>query len=141
MGIIVAVATTMLCSSFAFAAPIKIGLMAPITGAFASKGQDMQKICELMTEELNKVGGINGNKVQLIIKDDGSMLRSAAAAASRLVAADVYAAIGTYGSAVTEASQDIHDEAEIVQIGTDYGQSRKLRISVTKIENGPDRSF
>lgn len=31
MGIVAAVATAMLCSSFAFAAPIKIGLMAPIT--------------------------------------------------------------------------------------------------------------
>ena len=118
MGIVAAVATAMLCSSFAFAAPIKIGLMAPITGAFASEGQDMQKICELMTEELNKAGGINGNKVQLVIEDDGSTPRSAATAASRLVAADVCAAIGTYGSAVTEASQDIYDEAGIVQIGT-----------------------
>lgn len=71
MGIVAAVATAMLCSSFAFAAPIKIGLMAPITGAFASEGQDMQKICELMTEELNKAGGINGNKVQLVIEDGG----------------------------------------------------------------------
>ena len=118
MGIVAAVATAMLCSSFAFAAPIKIGLMAPITGAFASEGQDMQKICELMTEELNKAGGINGNKVQLVIEDDGSTPRSAATAASRLVAADVCAAIGTYGSAVTEASQDIYDEAGIVQLGT-----------------------
>ena len=118
MGIVAAVATAMLCSSFAFAAPIKIGLMAPITGAFASEGQDMQKICELMTEELNKAGGINGNKVQLVIEDDGSTPRSAATPASRLVAADVCAAIGTYGSAVTEASQDIYDEAGIVQIGT-----------------------
>ena len=118
MGIVAAVATAMLCSSFAFAAPINIGLMAPITGAFASEGQDMQKICELMTEELNKAGGINGNKVQLVIEDDGSTPRSAATAASRLVAADVCAAIGTYGSAVTEASQDIYDEAGIVQIGT-----------------------
>lgn len=111
MGIVAAVATAMLCSSFAFAAPIKIGLMAPITGAFASEGQDMQKICELMTEELNKAGGINGNKVQLVIEDDGSTPRSAATAASRLVAADVCAAIGTYGSAVTEASQDIYDRS------------------------------
>ena len=44
MGIVAAVATAMLCSSFAFAAPIKIGLMAPITGAFASEGQDLSLI-------------------------------------------------------------------------------------------------
>ncbi len=52
------------------------------------------------------------------MEDDGSAPRSAATAASRLVAADVPAVIGTYGSAVTEASQDIYDEAGVVQIGT-----------------------
>ncbi len=106
------------CASPAAAEPIKIGLMAPITGAFASEGQDMQKICELLTEELNKAGGINGRQVKLVVEDDGSTPRSAATAASRLVAAGVCAAVGTYGSAVTEASQDIYDEAGIVQVAT-----------------------
>lgn len=115
----VAVVTLALFSvSAAHAAPIKIGLMAPITGAFASEGQDMQKICRLMVEELNKAGGINGQQIELIVEDDGSTPRSAATAASRLVAAGVPAVIGTYGSAVTEASQDIYDEAGVVQIGT-----------------------
>jgi branched-chain amino acid transport system substrate-binding protein len=92
--------------------------MAPITGAFASEGQDMQKILELMTEEINKAGGIDGNRIELVVEDDGSTPRSAATAASRLVAAGVPAVVGTYGSAVTEASQDIYDEAGIVQIAT-----------------------
>ena len=47
-----------LCAGSALAATVKIGLMAPITGAFASEGQDMQKIVELMVEELNKAGVI-----------------------------------------------------------------------------------
>ena len=107
-----------LCSSAAFAGSVKIGLMAPITGAFASEGQDMQKTLELMVEEVNKAGGINGNTIELVVEDDGSTPRSAATAASRLVAKGVCAVIGTYGSAVTEASQDIYDEAGIVQIAT-----------------------
>lgn len=110
--------TSLLCAGVAFAATVKIGLMAPITGAFASEGQDMQKLLELMVEETNKSGGVNGAKVELIVEDDGSTPRSAATAASRLVSKGVPVAIGTYGSAVTEASQDIYDEAGIVQIGT-----------------------
>lgn len=111
-------AAALFCVSIASAATVKIGLMAPITGAFASEGQDMKKIVELMVEEVNKAGGINGNTIELVVEDDGSTPRSAATAASRLVAAGVPAAIGTYGSAVTQASQDIYDEAGIVQIGT-----------------------
>lgn len=113
-----ALTAALLLAGTASAATIKIGLMAPITGAFASEGQDMKKIVELMAENLNSAGGINGDKVEVIVEDDGSAPRSAATAASRLVAAGVPAAIGTYGSAVTEASQDIYDEAGVVQIGT-----------------------
>jgi len=122
------------CATTALAATVKIGLMAPLTGAFASEGQDMRKIVELMVEEVNKAGGINGQKVQLIVEDDGSTPRSAATAASRLVAAGVPAAIGTYGSAVTQASQDIYDEAGVVQVATG-----STAIQLT--ETGKERFF
>ena len=111
-------AALLICAGAAFAGTVKIGLMAPITGAFASEGQDMQKIVELMVEEMNKAGGINGNTIELVVEDDGSTPRSAATAASRLVAKGVPVVIGTYGSAVTEASQDIYNEAGIVQVAT-----------------------
>ena len=142
---ILAIASVVLfCAATAFAAPVKIGLMAPITGAFASEGQDMKKILEILVEETNKAGGINGEKVELIVEDDGSTPRSAATAASRLVAQGVPAAVGTYGSAVTEASQDIYDEAGIVQIGTgstsirltDKGMKRFFRTCPRDDEQG-----
>lgn len=102
----------------ALAEPVKIGLMAPLTGAFASEGQDMRKLVELLAEEVNKAGGINGDPVVLIVEDDGSDPRQAANAAQRLIAKEVFASIGTYGSAITEASQSIYDEAEVIQITT-----------------------
>ncbi|MDL2279812.1 branched-chain amino acid ABC transporter substrate-binding protein [Desulfovibrio sp. OttesenSCG-928-G11] len=137
-------AVAMFCAATAFAAPVKIGLMAPITGAFASEGQDMKKILEILVEETNKAGGINGEKVELVVEDDGSTPRSAATAASRLVAQGVPAVVGTYGSAVTEASQDIYDEAGIVQIGTgstsirltDKGMKRFFRTCPRDDEQG-----
>lgn len=102
----------------ALAADIKIGLMCPLTGKWASEGQDMKNIVSLLVEETNARGGINGDKVDLIVEDDGGDPRTAALAAQKLASAGVSAVIGTYGSAVTEATQNILDEAGIVQIGT-----------------------
>lgn len=102
----------------ALAADIKIGLMCPLTGKWASEGQDMKNIVSLLVHETNASGGINGKKVELVVEDDAGDPRTAALAAQKLASAGVVAVIGTYGSAVTEASQNILDEAEIVQIGT-----------------------
>lgn len=96
--------------------PIKIGLMAPITGAWASEGQDMEQIVQLLADEINAAGGVNGQKIDIITEDDGGDPRTAALAAQRLSTMGIVAVIGTYGSAVTEASQGIYDEAGIIQI-------------------------
>lgn len=111
-----------LCCFFAAvsasAETLKIGLMCPLTGKWASEGQDMRNIVSLLVDEANAKGGINGNKLELVVEDDAGDPRTAALAAQKLASAGVIAAIGTYGSAVTEASQNIFDEAGIVQIGT-----------------------
>lgn len=104
--------------SQAMAEPIKIGVMCALTGPFASEGQDMRNVVEILAAELNKSGGIKGEKVEIIVEDDAGDPRSAALAAQRLSTKGVVAVIGTYGSAVTEASQSIYDEAGIVQIAT-----------------------
>lgn len=111
-------AALLFCATCAFAADIKIGLMCPLTGKWASEGQDMKNIVTLLAEQTNARGGINGKKVELVIEDDAGDPRTGALAAQKLVSAGVVAVIGTYGSAVTEATQNILDEAGIVQIGT-----------------------
>jgi branched-chain amino acid transport system substrate-binding protein len=106
-----------LCAYAAFAADtIKIGLLAPITGSYASEGQGMKQVLELLTADVNAKGGILGKKVTLITEDDGSDPRTAALAAQRLISQGVVAVIGTYGSSVTEPTQGIFDESGIVQI-------------------------
>jgi len=95
---------------------VKIGLLANLTGSYASEGQDAQKILQLMAEDFNAKGGIGGNPIELVVGDAGSTPRAAATAATRLVDAGVQAVVGTYGSAITEATQDIFDEANIVQV-------------------------
>ncbi len=95
---------------------IKIGLMAPLTGSWASEGQEMKQILDLLARELNEAGGLLGRKVEVVAEDDAGDPRTASLAAQRLTTRGVVAVVGTYGSSITEASQTIYDEAEIVQI-------------------------
>ena len=95
---------------------IKIGLMAPLTGAWASEGQEMKQIVDLLVAEVNAKGGILGMQVELITEDDGGDPKTAALAAQKLSTQDIVAVIGTYGSSITEASQNIYDEEQIIQV-------------------------
>ena len=95
---------------------VKIGLMGPMTGSWASEGQEMKQVLDLLAEESNAKGGIAGKKVEVISEDDGGDPRTASLAAQRLATQGVVAVIGTYGSAVTEATQNIYNEAKIIQI-------------------------
>ncbi len=105
---------------------IKIGLMAPLTGSWASEGKDMEQIVTLLAEETNKAGGLLGRQVEIISADDGGDPKTAALAAQRLSTQGVVAVIGTYGSSITEASQNIFDESEIVQVANG---STAIRLS------------
>ena len=104
----------------AMAGTLRIGLMCPLTGGWASEGQDMQHVVSLLVDEVNKAGGIKGNTLELVVEDDGGDPRTAALAAQKLAIAGVSAVIGTYGSAVTEAAQNILDESEILHIATGH---------------------
>jgi len=118
---LIALTTGLFClSGFggAMAEPIQIGVAVNLTGAYAAEGQDARRVIELMVEEINADGGINGDPIELVIGDDGSNPRQSAIAATRLVAAGVKASAGSYTTASTEAAQDIFDEAGVVQIGT-----------------------
>jgi branched-chain amino acid transport system substrate-binding protein len=95
---------------------VKIGLMAPLTGSWASEGQGMKKIVELLAEQQNAKGGVLGKQIEVITEDDGGDPRTASLAAQRLTTKGVAAVVGTYGSSVTEASQAIYDEAGLPQV-------------------------
>ncbi len=103
----------------AFAAKtIKIGVMCPLTGAYASEGQDMDNIVRLLADEVNAAGGVMGKKVEIVTEDDGSDARNSSMAAQRLTTRGIVAVIGTYGSSNTEVTQNIYDEYKIPQIAT-----------------------
>jgi branched-chain amino acid transport system substrate-binding protein len=115
-GAILALAFGLAALGSARADTVKIGLLAPITGSWASEGQEMKRNIELLAAEANAKGGVLGKQIEVVIEDDGGDPRTASLAAQRLTTQGVVAVIGTYGSAVTEATQNIFDEAGIIQI-------------------------
>ncbi|MHC1727136.1 MAG: branched-chain amino acid ABC transporter substrate-binding protein [Syntrophobacteraceae bacterium] len=114
----IAVAALLLCPVFQAnaAEPLKIGLMGPLTGSWASEGAEMKQVLDLLSENVNAKGGVLGRKVEILTQDDGGDPRTAALAAQRLSTLGTGIVIGTYGSAVTEASQNTYDENKIIQI-------------------------
>jgi branched-chain amino acid transport system substrate-binding protein len=106
----------LIAAAAAAAEPIQIGLMAPITGPWASEGQEMKQVLDLLAQEMNAKGGILGRQVEVITEDDGGDPRTAALAAQKLITQGVIAAIGTYGSSVTEATQSIYNESRVIQV-------------------------
>jgi len=116
MTVLAALFGSFFAVSSALAEDIKIGMFTNLTGDYSAEGQDGRRVAELFIELLNEKGGINGEKVELIVEDSGSLPRMGATAATRLAASGAKTVIGTFGSAVTEATQDIFDEADMVHV-------------------------
>jgi urea transport system substrate-binding protein len=85
--------------------PIKIGLMAPLTGVLTDYGTRMEKGARLAVEVLNDKGGILGRKIDFLVEDDKTEPPTAALKAKKLVFKDkVDFLMGTISSATTLAA-------------------------------------
>jgi branched-chain amino acid transport system substrate-binding protein len=60
------------CTETSFAAVIKIGEINPLSGRFAKQGIEIHQGIEVAVAEANTAGGIGGNQLQLISRDDQS---------------------------------------------------------------------
>lgn len=73
--------------------PIKIGLLAPLSGLVKLYGQEISWAGRIACDEINEKGGVLGRPLELVIKDDGSLPETAVPAAFRLVDEDGCSAI------------------------------------------------
>jgi branched-chain amino acid transport system substrate-binding protein len=95
---------------------IKIGLEAPLTGDYALEGKGFQNAVQLLVDQTNAAGGINGKKVQLVIEDDKGDPKEAALVADRMVSNKVAAVIGAYNSTATEPASVTYNRNNILHI-------------------------
>jgi branched-chain amino acid transport system substrate-binding protein len=73
--------------------PIKIGLIASLTGTAAAPMPSMQAAVDLEVETINANGGVNGRPIQIISVDDKSDPTTAVAVATKLITQDEVVAI------------------------------------------------
>jgi branched-chain amino acid transport system substrate-binding protein len=86
-------------------APVKIGVIQPLSGAVAASGNYIRMGAEIARDWINAKGGVNGRKVELLIEDNKSDPKEAASAAEKLIVRDkVPAIMGAWGSSMTLAA-------------------------------------
>ncbi len=122
------------------AAPIKIGVQAPITGKYANEGQGIEKAVKLIAKQHNAKGGLLGRKIEIKVCDDEGQASQAAICARNLVNDGVLAVIGSYTSGAALAAEPIYARANVIQ--TSDGTSDKLtaRGYKTFFRNAPPNS-
>jgi|GEM_PF-2565229 branched-chain amino acid transport system substrate-binding protein len=78
---------------------VSVGVSIPLSGEYADFGKRLLAGLELKREEINAHGGINGNTLKLVIRDNASTPQGAANAADRLGSdEDIPVIIGAYNS-------------------------------------------
>ena len=98
---------------------VKIGHVAPTSGAIAHLGKDNENGARLAIEELNAKGVMIGSrkaKFELLAEDDAADPKQGTAAAQKLVDAKVNAVIGHLNSGTSIPASKIYSDAGIPQV-------------------------
>jgi branched-chain amino acid transport system substrate-binding protein len=94
---------------------IKVGAILAVTGPASFLGAPEAKTLEMLTVDINAKGGINGKKIQLIIKDSGASPEKAISFAKQLIEEEkVFAIIGPSTSGETMAIKNIAEEGKTI---------------------------
>jgi len=116
-------AALILAGAFAGAGPanaageVKIGLSAPLTGDWAEYGSDFKRSVTMVIDKVNKEGGINGKKIELVIADSRGDAKESVLIAEKFVAdPGVIAQVGDFSSSSTMAAAAVYEQAKMVQI-------------------------
>jgi len=96
------------------AAQIKIGSVLSVSGPASFLGDPEKRTLEIYIDEINAKGGINGQKLQLVVYDDAGSADNARTFATRLVEEDkIVAMIGGSTTGSTLAMIPVFEEAKI----------------------------
>jgi branched-chain amino acid transport system substrate-binding protein len=110
----------LICTQVGWAAePLQIGFIGPMTGNFSQVGMEATRVLTLLAEDINSQGGIAGQKVELLLEDDGGNPQTAIAVGEKILLQKPVAVIGSQTSTVTEALQDIFNDRKVIHIS--YG--------------------
>lgn len=106
-------------SASVFAADIKIGVAEALTGGAAQYGIAIRNGFQLAADEINAKGGVNGNKIQLVIEDEQGKKEEAMTVFKKLIFQDkVLMIFGPTLSNSMFAAGPVANAAKVVAFGT-----------------------
>ena len=101
------------------AEPIRIGVMAPLSGDAAAYGEPMRNMIAMAIDEINAAGGISGRQLEPIYEDDKCSGKDGADAAQKLVNADhVKAIIGLMCSSASLAAIPVAEAGQVALLSS-----------------------
>jgi branched-chain amino acid transport system substrate-binding protein len=116
-GVVAAAAAGMLTApAFAAEAPLKIGLILPLTGSFASTGKQIEAACRLYIAKNGDT--VAGRKVELIVKDDtGLAPETTKRIAQEMVVQDKVSVLAGFGlTPLALAAAPVATEAKVPMV-------------------------
>jgi branched-chain amino acid transport system substrate-binding protein len=120
MNIKILAGATMLASlafaPLAQAEDIAIGLIAPLTGPVAAYGEQVKNGAQTAVDEINKKGGVLGQKLVLKLADDAGDPKQGVSAANQLVADGIHFVVGPVTSGVAIPASDVLAENGILMV-------------------------
>ncbi|MDR3590627.1 MAG: ABC transporter substrate-binding protein [Negativicutes bacterium] len=96
---------------------ITLGLTAPMTGDYAEYGTVFKNAAELAIEKINAQGGVNGQKLKLVVGDSKADPKEAANIAQKFVSdSGIIGVIGDFTSTAALAGAPIYQKGGLVQL-------------------------
>ncbi len=117
-------------------AEILISTAGPMTGQYASFGEQMKRGAEMAVRDINAKGGVLGQKLALTIGDDACDPKQAVAVANKFVSQGVQFVAGHFCSGSSIPASQVYTEENILQISpastnpklTDEGGPNVFRV-------------
>jgi branched-chain amino acid transport system substrate-binding protein len=99
---------------------VKIGHVAPLTGAIAHLGKDNENGARMAIDEINAAGGIKAGdttyKLELVAEDDKADPKEGTIAAQKIVDSGAVAVVGHLNSGTSIPASKIYSDASMTQI-------------------------
>ena len=97
-------------------AQIKIATAGPMTGPYASFGEQMARGAKMAVKDINAAGGVLGKKLVLSVEDDACDPKQAVAVANKAVSEGVVFMAGHFCSGSSIPASNVYSEEGILQI-------------------------
>ena len=110
-----AAAVVALAATPAFA-QIKIGSAGPMTGQYAAFGEQLKRGAQMAVDEINAAGGVNGQKLEMLIGDDACDPKQAVSVANQMAAKKVKLVAGHFCSGSSIPASKVYAEEGVLQI-------------------------